>query len=96
MYIDRADTFNTTDDTIGGRISLARDACGLSVEAAALAIGITVHTWTDWENDRDAPFPDRLVVIAETLGVSLAWLVSGRGEGPSWITSDNVAVFRPD
>ncbi|MFW8589065.1 hypothetical protein ACOJBM_42395 [Rhizobium beringeri] len=57
MYIDSPDTFYTTDDTIGGRISLARDANGLSVEAAALAIGIAAGTWIDWENDRDAPFP---------------------------------------
>ncbi|NKL67162.1 helix-turn-helix domain-containing protein [Rhizobium leguminosarum] len=96
MYIDSPDTFYTTDDTIGGRISLGRDANGLSVEAAALAIGIAAGTWIDWENDRDAPFPDRLVMIAEALGVSLAWLVSGRGEGPTWITSDNVSAFRPD
>ncbi|NEJ83114.1 helix-turn-helix domain-containing protein [Rhizobium leguminosarum] len=96
MYIDSPDTFYTTDDTIGGRISLARDANGLSVEAAALAIGIAAGTWIDWENDRDAPFPDRLVMIAEALGVSLAWLVSGRGERPTWITSDNASAFRPD
>lgn len=73
-----------TDDTLGGRMSLARDACGLSIEDAARAIGVETPTWAHWENDREEPQPDRLDMIAGVLQVSLAWLVSGRGTGPVW------------
>lgn len=71
-----------TDDTIGGRISLARDALNMSVEDASRIIGITSETWQNWENDRSAPRANQLDRIAGTLKVSLAWLLSGRGIGP--------------
>jgi transcriptional regulator with XRE-family HTH domain len=73
-----------TDDTIGGRISLARDALNMSVEDISRIVGVTQETWQNWENDRSAPRADQLDVIAGTLQVSLAWLLSGRGVGPDW------------
>jgi transcriptional regulator with XRE-family HTH domain len=94
MFIDRPGRFNATDDTLGGRISLARDACNLSVEAAARTAGISPDTWAAFENDRDIPLADHLPLIADALDVSLAWVVSGHGTGPVWIANDNVAAFR--
>ncbi|WP_234811256.1 helix-turn-helix domain-containing protein [Xaviernesmea oryzae] len=73
-----------TDDTIGGRISLARDALSMSVEDASRIVGITSETWRNWENDRSAPRANQLDRIAGALQVSLAWLLSGRGMGPDW------------
>ncbi|WP_160003578.1 helix-turn-helix domain-containing protein [Rhizobium sp. 18055] len=89
MYIDSANTFHATDDTIGGRISLARDAVDLPIDDAARRLGITPDMWSAWENDRAEPFADSLEAIACTLEVSLAWLVSGHGRGPIWLAAAN-------
>lgn len=72
------------DDTLGGRMSLARDACKLSTQDAALLVAVPEDTWLSWENDRDEPDPIYLGEIADSLHVSLAWLLSGRGIGPWW------------
>jgi len=77
-----------TDDTLGGRMSLARDACGLSAEDAALLVAVSKQMWLAWENDRDEPDPAYLEEIADSLHISLAWLVSGRGIGPIWRNSE--------
>ncbi len=76
------------DDTLGGRMSLARDACGLSAEDAALLVAVSKQMWLAWENDRDEPDPAYLEEIADSLHISLAWLVSGRGIGPIWRNSE--------
>ncbi|MGA1833648.1 helix-turn-helix domain-containing protein [Rhizobium wenxiniae] len=72
------------DDTLGGRISLARDARDISVEEAAQSLGIEPGTWSAWENDRSEPLCDRLEMMASVLQVSVAWLADGRGTGPRW------------
>ncbi len=88
MFPDCHDIDNCGDDTLGGRISLARDARKLSIQAAAGILAVSVETWSGWENDRLAPLSDRLTVIARVLDVSLWWLLSGRGAGPSWASED--------
>jgi len=70
------------EDTLGGRISAAREAAGLGMEDAALRLGVQVETWRAWECDRDAPRANRLVTMAGVLGVSPSWLLAGIGAGP--------------
>jgi transcriptional regulator with XRE-family HTH domain len=70
------------NDTIGGRISLARDALGLSVGQVSAIAGVTAETWANWENDRSEARANRLDMLARILQVSIAWLLDGRGEGP--------------
>ncbi|WP_313760355.1 helix-turn-helix transcriptional regulator [Rhizobium sp.] len=90
MYIDRLQLTDAEDDTMGGRMSLARDAVKLSIEAAARNLGITPDIWASWENDRAAPAAGNLETIADTLEVSLAWLLRGHGAGPTWpVANDN-------
>ncbi len=72
------------DDTIGGRISLARDARDITVDEAADILGVEADTWNSWENDRAEPRSNRLDMMAGVLQVSVTWLLSGRGEGPRW------------
>ncbi|HEX2148090.1 MAG TPA: helix-turn-helix transcriptional regulator, partial [Pseudorhizobium sp.] len=48
------------DDTLGGRLSLARDAATLSAEEIAAILGVERQTWMNWENDRAAPSANRL------------------------------------
>ncbi len=71
-------------DTIGGRISLAREALDLSLIEAAGTVDVGPAVWSDWERDRSEPPPQTLVRIAETLQVTLYWLLTGRGVGPRW------------
>ncbi|NUS66726.1 MAG: helix-turn-helix transcriptional regulator [Ensifer adhaerens] len=73
---------DATDDTIGGRISLARDAIKLSIEEISAIAGVTEETWISWENDRAEPRANRLDMMAGILQVNLAWLLDGRGRGP--------------
>ncbi|PTM92592.1 helix-turn-helix domain-containing protein [Mycoplana dimorpha] len=75
-------SFDAAYDTIGGRISLARDAVGLSVDEASAVTGVTTETWSNWENDRAAPRANRLDMLARILQVSIAWLLHGQGTGP--------------
>lgn len=74
---------DTAHDTIGGRISLARDAAGLTVAQISAVVGVTAETWSNWENDRAEPRANRLDMLARVLQVSIAWLIDGQGEGPS-------------
>lgn len=74
---------DTPHDTIGGRISLARDAVGLTVEQISAVAGVTVETWTNWENDRAEPRANRLDMLARILQVSISWLLDGQGTGPA-------------
>lgn len=69
-------------DTLGGRISLAREVAGLSEAEAARRLGVLAQSWTAWERDRDVPRANRLATMAGILGVSLSWLLSGEGDGP--------------
>lgn len=70
-------------DTIGGRISLARDTIGLTVEQISAVAGVTAETWANWENDRAEPRSNRLDMLARILQVSIAWLLGGQGAGPA-------------
>jgi len=72
------------DDTIGGRISLARDARDISVEEASHILGVEPATWSAWENDRAEPRSNRIDMMAGVLQVSVTWLLSGQGAGPRW------------
>ena len=71
-----ADSENA-DDTIGGRISLARDALGLTVEEISAVAGVTAETWNHWENDRAEPRANRLDMLARILQVNIIWLLGG-------------------
>lgn len=70
------------DDTLGGRISMARDAAGISLESLANQLGVKQETMLAWESDRSEPSLSLLTTMASLFGVSPAWLMSGTGDGP--------------
>lgn len=70
------------EDTLGGRISTARESCRLSVGDAAKGLGVQTSSWKAWETDRTVPRSNRLTMMAGLLGVSPSWLLIGRGTGP--------------
>lgn len=71
-------------DTLGGRISLARDTLDMSVDHSAQVLGVNAQTWVNWENDRAEPRANRLTMLAGVLQVSPGWLLTGQGHGPDW------------
>jgi Predicted transcriptional regulators len=87
--IVRTDSFfpDASDDTLGGRLSMARDAAGITLSALSSQLGVRRETLQAWESDRAEPRPSRLVNLAGILGVSPMWLMTGTGQGPSQISN---------
>jgi transcriptional regulator with XRE-family HTH domain len=69
-------------DTLGGRLSRARDAKSMSVSEVAGRIGVKPQTIAAWESDRSEPRANRLVMLAGFLGVTPTWLMHGVGQSP--------------
>lgn len=76
-----AETFDD-GDTLGGRITRARDLSALNLEDTASRIGVTDETLAEWESDRSEPRANKVMTLAGVLGVSPAWLISGAGAAP--------------
>jgi transcriptional regulator with XRE-family HTH domain len=94
--LDRNDAVDgARDDTLGGRISLAREASRLSVTDAASRLGVQTDSWLSWECDRAAPRANRLTMMAGILAVSPTWLLTGIGSGPlEPVENDTAALLR--
>ena len=71
------------NDTLGGRLSRAREASGVTTAQLARRLGIKTSTLQSWESDRSEPRANRLATIAGILNVSLSWLLHGVGDAPS-------------
>lgn len=69
-------------DTIGGRLSRAREASGMSVKQLAWRLGVKTTTINAWECDRSQPGAHRLNTLSGLLGVSLSWVLHGVGTAP--------------
>ena len=69
-------------DTIGGRLTRARAAEGLTTSQLARRVGIKTQTLHNWETDRTAPRSNRLAMLAGVLNVSPTWILVGLGEAP--------------
>ncbi len=74
---------NPDYDTLGGRISRARDALDFSTAQLARRLGVKSDTVNAWESDRSEPRANRVTMLAGVLGVSPTWLLNGVGESPS-------------
>lgn len=81
-------------DTLGGRLSRARESAGYSEANFAKTLGIKKQTLTSWESDRSEPRANRLIMISGLLGVSPAWLLHGVGESPQESLSDELNMLR--
>jgi transcriptional regulator with XRE-family HTH domain len=69
-------------DTIGGRISRAREASGLTVKEVAWRLGVKLSTIHAWESDRSQPGAHRMNMLSGMLNVSVSWVLHGVGTGP--------------
>lgn len=69
--------------TFGDRLAGAREHAGLTVEQMAAQVGVRIETAQAWEDDIKEPRANRLQMLAGMLNVSLSWLLTGRGDGPT-------------
>ena len=75
-YSDEAATF-------GDSVAAARDAVGLGQSDLARRLGIKEKTLRGWEEDTAEPRANKLQMLAGILNVSMRWLLTGEGDGPS-------------
>jgi HTH-type transcriptional regulator, cell division transcriptional repressor len=73
---------NEEDTTLGGRISMAREASGLTVADVVKRLGVRANTYKAWEADRSEPRANKLVALAGILNISPPYLLSGLGKQP--------------
>ena len=75
--------FDPAATTFGDRLTGARELAGMDVEELARRLGVKPKTIRAWEEDRAEPRANRVSMLAGLLNVSLVWLMTGAGEGPT-------------
>lgn len=80
--IDQDTWYTDENATFGDRLTEARDRTGLSQEEVAERLGVELDTIAAWEHDLREPRANRMTMLAGMYGVSLSWLMTGKGEGP--------------
>ena len=86
---DPADTYFHEDiATFGDRLAAARESVGYEQGQLARKLGVKSSTIAGWEDDRAEPRTNRIQMLAGVLGVSITWLLSGHGDGPTVAVED--------
>ncbi|WP_111731807.1 helix-turn-helix domain-containing protein [Roseovarius amoyensis] len=75
--------FDPDATTFGDRVAGARERAGMSQSELAKRLGVKLKTLKGWENDLSEPRANKLSMMAGLLNVSLLWLLSGEGDGPT-------------
>ena len=73
--------FSEAVATLGDRLTAARENAGLSCAEAASCLGVSVETYTGWEQDAAFPRASMCHTMAGLFSVSLAWLLTGESLG---------------
>ena len=76
-----SDWYSDDTATFGDRLAGAREAAGLTQEDLAQRLGVTLDSLQAWEDDLSEPRGNRVQMLAGLLNVSIAWLLTGEGEG---------------
>ncbi|MGC8470474.1 MAG: helix-turn-helix domain-containing protein [Acetobacteraceae bacterium] len=77
----------------GARIRAARERRGLTQSGLAEALGVSRSAVAQWETERAGQIRAHLARLAEVLGVSVAWLLSGTPESEA-ASGDELALLR--
>lgn len=77
------DWYSEDTATFGDRIAGAREANGLSQGDLSEKLGVKKSVIEAWENDVKEPRANRLQMVCGVLGVSVSWLLTGEGDGPT-------------
>ena len=92
--------FDPAATTFGDRVAGAREQAGMTQADLSKRLGIKVKTLKAWEDDLSEPRANKLSMMSGLLNVSLSWLLTGEGEGPTapgerggWLSHDAVGVL---
>jgi len=80
---EEQDWYGAETATFGDRLEGAREAAGLSQKDLADRLGVRLRTIRQWEEDLSEPRSNKLTMLSGMLNVSIRWLLTGEGEGPS-------------
>jgi transcriptional regulator with XRE-family HTH domain len=69
--------------TLGDRITAAREGAGMTQAQFSRRLGVKLSTVKAWEDDHTEPRANKLQMMAGMLGVSIRWMLTGEGDGPS-------------
>ncbi|WIY24020.1 helix-turn-helix domain-containing protein [Parasedimentitalea psychrophila] len=69
--------------TFGDRVAGAREVAAMTQAQLARRLGVKKATLLGWEQDLSEPRANKLSMMAGVLNVSMAWLITGEGEGMS-------------
>lgn len=75
--------FDPATTTFGDRLTGAREDAGMTQDQLARRLGVKRKSLERWENDHTFPRANHLSMLAGLLNVSIPWLLSGEGIGPS-------------
>ena len=81
LSLSATDWFDPETSTFGDRVTGAREAAGFGQAELAKRLGVKVKTVRGWENDQSEPRANKLGMLAGLLGVSIVWLLTGKGQG---------------
>lgn len=84
--------YGDDEATLGDRLTHAREAAGLSLQALAAELSVRIETVQQWEADQDEPRAAYLDRLSGLLNVSLRWLLTGRGAAPQSAKAEEGAV----
>jgi len=77
------DWYSENAATFGDRLAAARDDAGLSQADLGARLGVKDVTIAAWEDDLKEPRANRLQMLSGMLNVSITWLLTGQGDGPT-------------
>lgn len=77
------------------RIKRLREARSMSMEALAKAIDVAWQTVQQWENGKTAPKRARLNAVANALGTTVDYLLTGGASSPQQETDINASIAEP-
>lgn len=69
-------------ETFGDRLCVVRDNSGMALSELAVQAGVSESTLRSWETGSGHIDDQGLAKIADILGVSPVWLLTGEGAGP--------------
>lgn len=78
---DDVDWYSDEAATFGDRLAGAREAMGLTQAQLARKLGVKLATLQGWEQDLTEPRANKLQMVSGMLGVSITWLINGKGDG---------------
>jgi len=73
----------TKIEGLGPRMRNARQARGLTQDDLARDVGVRCLAISEAERGEATPHASTVVAVANRLGVSTDWLLTGKGDGPS-------------